>query len=327
MTARGLLIAFLVLLWAMEVRAGGTVTVQAENDRIARTDRHYTHGSRLSWVSDEKTNDPAWVRTVLDFLYPPVENKSGRIGFALGHNIYTPEDTEATALVGDDRPYAGWLYGAVSLHAETERKHVDTLDSVELSLGLVGPQAYGADVQNSFHELISVATSKGWHHQLENEPALALFFERKWRPKPLSLGPLEVDGLPFLGGSVGNVFTMADGGVVFRLGQGLDRDWGPPHIRPSLSGLGSVTRAEGFGWYLFAGLEGQGVLRNIFLDGNTFTDSHSVDKEPFVGSVQVGAALLFRGARLAFTHVYRTREFEGQSEADRYGAVSLSFPF
>src|SRR3546814_11015068 len=29
---------------------------------------------------------------------------------------------------------------------------------------------------------------------------------------------------------------------------------------------------------LFAGVEGRAVLRNIFLDGNTFADSHSVDE-------------------------------------------------
>ncbi|MBI1985805.1 MAG: DUF2219 family protein, partial [Rhodospirillales bacterium] len=31
---------------------GGNLSLQLENDRIANTDRHYTHGSRLSWVSN-----------------------------------------------------------------------------------------------------------------------------------------------------------------------------------------------------------------------------------------------------------------------------------
>lgn len=32
--------------------------------------------------------------------------------------------------------------------------------------------------------------------------------------------------------------------------------------------------------YVFAGAEGRGVASNIFLDGNTFEDSHTVDREP-----------------------------------------------
>ncbi|NKB59848.1 MAG: DUF2219 family protein [Alphaproteobacteria bacterium] len=328
--------AVLCLLGAIGARAesddfGGTVSFQWENDRVAQTDRHYTNGVRLSWVSDKTTDGPDWARDLLEFMYPLAAVRGGRIGFALGQNMYTPEDTDAVALVADDRPYAGWLYGAVSLHAETTRYRgglkLDVLDSVELNLGIVGPQAYGEDTQNNYHDLINVARSNGWSHQLKNEPALALFFERKWRPEPYRLAGLEVDAIPHVGGSLGNVFTLANVGATFRIGQFLDFDYGPPHIRPSLSGLEAVKGGKEFGWYLFAGGEGRAVLHNIFLDGNTFTDSHSVSKNPFVGSIQAGAVFSYAGYRVAFTHVYLTKEFGQQRRADRYGTISLSKQF
>ncbi|MDD9928829.1 MAG: DUF2219 family protein [Rhodospirillaceae bacterium] len=99
----------------------GTYSFQVENDRIAQTDRHYTNGLRLSWISDKKTDGSEWVRDALQFLYPLADLRAGRIGAALGQNIYTPEDTDAVSLVRDDRPYAGWLYGSASIHAETTR--------------------------------------------------------------------------------------------------------------------------------------------------------------------------------------------------------------
>lgn len=310
---------------------GGTWSLQLENDRIANTDRHYTHGSRLSWVSDRKTDGPAWVRKFLEAIYPLADVRAGRIGFALGHNIYTPENTDARSLVVDDRPYAGWLYGAVSLHAETSRRlgalKVDTLDSVELNLGLVGPQAYAADVQNIVHDAIGVSRANGWDNQLENEPALAIFFERKWRPAAIRHDGFEVDIIPHAGGSVGNVFTLANAGGTLRFGQGLELDFGPPHIRPTLSGLEAVGAGNRFGWYLFAGAEARAVLHNIFLDGNTFASSHSVDKKTVVGDFQLGAAVILRGIRIAFTHVLRTREFDGQPGGDRYGTLSVSARF
>jgi len=123
------------------------------------------------------------------------------------------------------------------------------------------------------------------------------------------------------------VFTYANAGMMLRLGQRLPLDYGPPRIQPSLPGSGFFVPQDGFGWYLFAGVEGRAVARNIFLDGNTFRDSRSVDKEPLVGDLQFGIALTWRNVRLSYTHVLRTREFETQDEADNFGAFSLSVRF
>ncbi len=309
----------------------GTFSIQLENDRIANTDRHYTQGLRLAWVSNEKTDGPPWAKRVLKTLYPLADIQSGFIGFALGQNMYTPEDTDSVALVTGDRPYAGWLYAAVSLHAKTQRHSgtvkYHTLDSVELNLGIVGPQAYGEQTQNEWHDIIGVSRSNGWDNQLENEPALALFFERKWRPEPRIWNAIEADIIPHIGGSLGNVFTQANAGAIFRVGQGLELDFGPPHIRPTLSGLEAVGKQNRLAWYVFAGGESRLVLRNIFLDGNSFTDSHSVSKKYLVGDFQFGAAVIFHGVRLTITNVIRTKEFDSQRRADRYGAVSLSVRF
>ena len=86
----------------------GTWTANVENDRIANTDRHYTNGVRLGWGSDAKDDsDMTIVRDTLQMLYPLADVRGGRLGLELGHNMYTPADTEARNLVTDDRPYAG----------------------------------------------------------------------------------------------------------------------------------------------------------------------------------------------------------------------------
>jgi len=311
--------------------SGDTYTVQGENDRIANTDRHYTNGFRLSWVSAAKDADPEWARDLLENIYPFADLRQGRVGASFGQSIYTPEDTSATTVVRNDRPYAGWVYGGISVHAETSqntaRPSLDTLDTVELDIGLVGPYALGKQVQNGVHELIGVAKSSGWSHQLDNEPGVMLIGERRWRTPPWQVLGVKLDAIPHIGGSLGNVMTFASAGAMFRIGQELDIDYGPPLIRPALSGLAAVNRKSDFAWYLFAGAQGRAVARDIFLDGNTFSSSHSVDKKTFVGDFQVGAAVIYRGARLAITQVYRTREFDGQRQADRFGAISLSVAF
>jgi hypothetical protein len=69
------------------------------------------------------------------------------------------------------------------------------------------------------------------------------------------------------------------------------------------------------------------VAHDIFLDGNTWKDSHSVDREPFVADLQAGLALLFDRFRLTYTHVFVSPEFRQQSQWDQYGAITLSFNF
>jgi lipid A 3-O-deacylase len=326
------LLAILIVCAASSVAADpDTYSVQWENDRIANTDRHYTNGFRLSWVSGARDTEPAWVKDVLEAVYPFASLRRGRVGAAFGQSIFTPEDTVTSNLVTDDRPYAGWLYGSISVHAETRRdpgtSGLDTLDTAELSLGIVGPWALGRQVQNGVHDLINVGRSNGWGHQLHNEPGIMLVGERRWRPEPWSPFGLEIDVIPNVGGSLGNVMTFAGAGTILRIGDGLDVDFGPPLIRPSLSGLAAVERRSGLAWYAFAGLQGRAVAHDIMLDGNTFANSHSVDRKIFVGDAQLGVAVIYRGVRLAVTQIFRTKEFDGQRQADRFGAISLSANF
>ena len=306
----------------------GTYTVQIENDRIANTDRHYTNGIRFAWISDRHEDGPDWSRDLLEMLYPFANLRAGRAGFSGGHSMFTPEDTDAVALVQNDRPYAAWLYLGASIHAETRRTNFgiefDTLDSVELNLGVVGPYALGEEVQNNYHDLIGVARSNGWDNQLDNEPGIMMIFERKWRPAPWRTGNFEFDVVPHLGGTLGNVMTMFHTGATARFGQSLSIDYGPPLIQPALSGLAAIEPSRNFGWYLFAGADLRGVAHNIFLDGNTFANSHSVGRRVFVGDFQLGLAAYYKNVRIAFTHVFRTREFEHQRRGDRYGALTIS---
>ncbi len=317
---------------------GQTLTFQSENDRyvVPSTDRHYTNGFKLSWLSRKQTDLPA----VLDRLsnLPSVFVESGskpltrRIGVSLGHSIFTPEDTESRELVKDDRPYAGWAYVGLSLHAI----HADAeggparRDTLAIELGVVGPGAGGEDVQNTWHDIIGADRSNGWDNQLKNEPGFNFIFERRWRTAALApfrpLG-LSLDFIPHYSMSLGNVLTAFGAGGTLRIGQELQTDFGPPRIRPSLPGSEGFEYAGALGWYLFVGGEGRLVARNIFLDGNNWRDSPSVASRTLVGDFQFGAALVYENLRLAYTHVVRTEEFVGQPQADRFGALSLSVRF
>ena len=80
-------------------------------------------------------------------------------------------------------------------------------------------------------------------------------------------------------------------------------------------------------WYFFASAEGRAVARNIFLDGNTFSDSHSIDKETWVGDFQLGFAFMIDSMRITYAQVFRTSEYVGDESLSSFGTFSLSLKF
>lgn len=306
----------------------GILSVQVENDLWGSgTDRYYTHGTRVSYLSSEGV--PRWLERSASLV--PLFSRRGhlRTSYAIGQSIFTPEETSHTGLMENDRPYAGWLYGSVGLISDHRVRdgslQSNRLDSLEINVGMVGPSSLAEDTQSQVHELIGSPKAQGWRHQLRNEPGFMLVYDRQWQAQYISeiLG-LTVDLTPHLGGTLGNVMTSLSCGTTLRIGQELPGDYGPPLIRPSLPGSGFFRPINGFGWYLFAGVEGRYVLHSIFLDGNTFRDSHSVDREPWVGDLQAGLVLTWGDVRISFSNIFRSDEFAEQKSATEFGSITLS---
>lgn len=307
----------------LEEDRGAIFTFALENDLFNGEDDNYTNGIRLSYLSPEDTVPP-WVRRGARLIPLFAKRGHNRWHVALGQSMFSPENIRTKSFQPDDRPYAGWLYGSVGIISDTGYR----LDNLQLTLGMVGPASLAAQTQDFVHSVVDSPDPQGWKYQLHNEPGVILTYERKWRGlyefSPFGLG---MDITPSLGGSLGNVYTHAAAGAVVRLGYDLPADYGPPLIEPNLPGSDFFVPQKDFSWYVFAGLEGRAVARNIFLDGNSFRDSPSVDKYPFVGGVQVGLAVILYDTRIAYTQVMRTREFQGQPRNDVFGAVTLSRRF
>lgn len=318
---------------------GGFITMHVENDlfaNIANTDRHYTNGLKLSWLSAPTNDMPDWLKTLsappLFSAFTNDENITGvsrRMGFAISHVIFTPDDTDTAAPVPNDRPYAAWLHATLSLESIRSNDLGEAWqDQWKLDLGVIGPSAGGKEVQNNWHKLIGAEESRGWDNQLKDELGVNLSFERAWRSNlfgtPQLFG-LATDVIPYGTVAVGNVATYAGLGGIWRIGPSLPDDFGPPRIYPSAGGSEWFHTSTGFDWYLFAGIEGRAVARDIFLDGNTFRDSMSVDSRPLVGDFKLGAVAVLGSARLSFTHNFRTREFYGQPKMDQFGSLVLGY--
>lgn len=310
-------------------------TLYFENDYFGGTDRNYTNGLKFSWLTRDLTTwgQDGWRERFVEAL-PFVNRPEGQknLGFAFGQNIYTPADTERVVPDPTDRPYAGWSYLEFSFLSKT----ATVADVLAVQIGLVGRHSYAQDVQRVFHEWINDDRPNGWEYQLKDEVGVNVVFERKWRWWARALeGQVGVDIIPHLGASLGNVQTFANAGATARLGLNLPSDFGTQIIRaggavnsPLDDADPRVGARRSWSFYLFGGVDGRAVARDIFLDGNTFRDSPSVDKEPFVADVSYGVGIVAGRWQVTYTRVIRTREFEAQTESSYdFGSVTISRAF
>jgi hypothetical protein len=320
-------------------------TILEENDSLFfNSDKHYTQGLRLSVLRPEPAeggvSDAAFklLGNIPSFFVPLPPDASAnkrQVSLFVGQSIFTPENKAIVPPDPHDRPYAGWLYAGMSLmqeiplRKENGQETLGRLENAELDIGLVGPGAYGKQVQNDFHQFIGDPQAQGWSSQLQNEAGVVLSYERLWRQRLLGNNTLGVDLVPQVGASVGNIFSYGEAGALLRVGRGLLADYGPIRVRPGLSGTDYFDPRgldDGIGFYYFAGVQGRAVGRNIFLDGNSFRPSPSVPKKTLVGDVQGGFAVqLTAWFRLDVSVSLRSEEFRGQRTPDDICIATATF--
>lgn len=302
--------------------ASGTLSLKLDNDIFTGGgDGHYTNGIEGQWTFSPDSDH--WTRDFSEAIPVWSRGKLVTVSYHLGQQIYTPENTDAHDLIEDDRPYAGYLYGGISLFQDAHQQQLRIADTLYIEAGIVGPAAGGKTVQNNFHHLISSDEAKGWHNQLHNEPTVTLGWNRAWWVQD-TLGSFDVEYGPNAGFTLGNLYDYAETGMMIRIGQNLAAFHGIPAVAPGHSGRTLFTPSQANGWYAFTGITGRYMAHNLLLDGNTFESSPDVDRRPWVGDFLAGVAFSINRWNLAFTSVWRTHEFEQQHRSDRFGSVILS---
>ena len=315
---------------AEEKKRQSYLSLSIENDNLGGgTDQFYTSGIRATWFNS-RVDVPPGIDQLADRIPTFDLNEDTSTFFTLGHNIYTPEDIKIRTQPEDDRPWAAFLYGSVGLATITQNaewpSHVDEL---EFTLGIVGPEALGEQTQKFVHKYISDSpTPKGWRNQLDFEPGVIISWQRRM-PYAYSHDFEHFNARiePNFSISLGNIRTNIGTGAMLVLGSSKQQDT-PPRVRPAVPGTGVFyTDKNKLDWQVFAGIDGRLVGRDIFLDGNTFSDSHDVDKKYLVGDLSTGVSFSYNDYRLSYTINARSKEFDGQDDESIFGSVTLTKRF
>jgi hypothetical protein len=291
-------------------------------------DRDYTQGASAALtLSDVDT--PAWAKDFAAWLPLYADDSRVHLAFTFGQEIYTPEEILEPALIPDDRPYAGWLYGGVAIQGrsmdEDAHRRRDRMDLLELDLGVVGPASLAEQVQNTWHRVVlGIDEAQGWDHQLGNEFAGMLTWERRMRLLAGGVpGRIGWDAIPRFRARAGNVRVDATLGADVRVGWNLPRDFGPMPI----DGTGLQEGSDPPEPWL--ALSGGAALRasahDITLDGNTWKDSHSVDRLPWVPESSVALTVGWGPFSASFAQCWNRQEFDERTRNHRWSRFLFSW--
>ena len=289
------------------LRDAGSFTLQMDNDFLARTskllDEDYTQG--FHFIFDRKES-PAILRSAVKRLAGcSAEDCVARASTLAGQEIYTPQYYPLIA--ADDRPFGGWLYGGMQLSAVTERD----LTSVSIKLGVTGPPSLAQQLQVTFHELVpSYVIPPGWNNQLKFEPGV-MVTASKGRYSEYHRGQASFGLIRSGSASVGNILTDLEAGLTLRAGLNAEHPW-------------MLEKRRGLGVHASFGARGDIVLRNLFLDGNTFRAGPRVKRVPLVWQKEVGMGISLWSISLDYQITTRSKEFTTGRRYHPYGTVSLT---
>jgi lipid A 3-O-deacylase len=139
-----------------------------DNDYFTATDQYYTQGYNAEVVK------PALRKNPLTKLLIKVRDSHVQYGLALEHFGFTPTTLGSDAILVGDRPFAACiLLKTFTISTDTIRRvRISSL----LSTGMIGPVAFGYEMQAGIHRLINGVEPHGWSHQIRNDVILNYSF-------------------------------------------------------------------------------------------------------------------------------------------------------
>jgi hypothetical protein len=146
------------------------VNLSWDNDLLTGTDRGYTNGVRLSYLTDtadENDGKPArFARVLRDELHflPGIGTADSKqaVSLSLRQLMVAPEDITVEDPQFDDIPYAGHL----SLSGTLWSWNADTITGFGSHIGVIGPESGAESVQKWVHKATGSDKSQGWGNQL-----------------------------------------------------------------------------------------------------------------------------------------------------------------
>ena len=298
-----------------------------ENDVFFKEDDGYSNGVFLSWGYTDRgrlpRRSPAWIKHLIDASYLDAYNRSRRynVTYNVGNLFQNSNDVSVPELIEADAPYVGMTGWSVKVASYDEQ----TIDRLSLLLGVVGPISTAKYVQTVVHKFTDARQPEGWDHQIKNEPVFRVQMEKTWRLYDATLLNTELDLLSGVTAGVGNYESKIGVGLGVRWGQSLSESFSSSTVFPIEKFSTLVPNRNG--WFLFANASLNYVANDIFIDGNSFEDSHSVELVHLQRGIAAGVMVNIYHWNLTYNVLYYSDQYETETGVSRYGSIVATYHY
>lgn len=272
-----------------------------DNDYFDSSDEFYTQGYNFEWVS------PILKKNPLNKVLYGSSDESTKFGLSFEHIGFTPSDIVSKEIQFDDRPFSAALM--LKSFSLVENKIKKTRIASQLNLGMMGPIAFGKEMQTGIHKAINGAIPGGWKNQIANDVVInyKLDFEKELlRLKNFLL----VNANASL--NIGTLFTNASIG-----------------FNSSLGLLQNIEKPQGMTFFIY----GQPIVYMIGYDatlqGGLFNKNSpytlsAQDIERIVLQFNWGVVMKLKKLYLEYSRTLITKEFS-TGEFSGWGGIRIGF--
>jgi lipid A 3-O-deacylase len=307
-------------------QTGSAVRLLIDNDFInyrgRGSDRYYTSGLQLEYLYPQKRKD--FITTHLLINAGPDATNVTAWGFT--HLMFTPSDIRDSAVIRNDRPYAGALYLTRRLKSFSNSTGISVQS--DISIGVIGPFSFASDIQTWVHKAISYYEPEGWRNQIKTD--IILNYNIEVAKQLLNMDKLQ--GNLLFTSRIGTLFDDLGTGFAIRAGK----------FNPSLfcyasdgtwSGHNKANKTE---VYFFSSGQLKLVLGNALLQGG-IVQSFKDDCEDFyhiteenltrlVALYEAGIAVNSYRWGFTFSQHFISAEFKG-ADPQLFGRITIEYKF
>jgi len=278
-----------------------------DNDYFSGTDENYTQGYSLEIVA------PIIKKNPINYLLIKPLNSELRYGLAIEHIGFTPPSIGNPDIQVGDRPFAA------AIMLKNFSIATDTLVKSRLSssliLGIIGPAAFGKEMQVGIHKITGNTIPKGWKNQIKND--MVLNYEISYEKQLIRAGnhfSLQSNSTA----RVGTLFTNAAVGFNTTLGL-INCPFSAKNIKKK------------FQFYAYSQVLGNLIGYDATLQGGLFKKSSpytipSAEISRFTGQFNYGLILKTKTLYFEYSRTVLTREFD-TGTSTKWGGIRIGFTF
>ena len=278
-----------------------------DNDYFGSTDENYTQGYNFELVS------PSFKKNPINKLFLKPKNSEYKYGLSLEHIGYTPFNIKSTEIQFGDRPFAAAIMlksFAIATDTLAKSRFVSSFN-----IGLIGPVAFGKEMQVAIHEATGNTIPGGWQNQIKND--VVLNYEISYEKQVFRYQNF-ISIQSNTTAKLGTLFTNASLGLNTTIGI-------------INSPFTSVKNKNKFQLYAFAQPLVTAVGYDATLQGGLFKTNSpytisAENIERFTAQINYGIVLQTRSLYFEYTLTHLTREF-ATGPSVKYGGIKIGFKF